>query len=117
MATKSKLSFNEIGTSNPKLFNRLRTIIETAFYRNNVHKVCSLEEAYELAKNAPGAIVTGQNVYKVKELGLPEDAKILLFNDGKITGRQARLRKLVNQDNVNKYSDLIREMVLKPKIK
>lgn len=117
MATKSKLSFNEIGTSNPKLFNRLRTIIETAFYRNNVHKVCSLEEAYELAKNAPGAIVTGQNVYKAKELGLPEDAKILLFNDGKITGRQARLRKLVNQDNVNKYSDLIREMVFKTKDK
>jgi phosphoenolpyruvate carboxykinase (ATP) len=111
MATKSNLPYQEIGLQNPKLFNRVRTIIETAFYRNNVHHVKNLAEAYELAKNSPGTIVTGQDVYKADELGLPADAKVLLFNDGKITGRQARLRRLVNKENSNKFADLLREVV------
>ncbi|MDD3999327.1 MAG: phosphoenolpyruvate carboxykinase (ATP) [Bacilli bacterium] len=111
MATKSYLSSQEIGLKNPKLFNRVRTIIETPFYRNNVHHVKTLAEAYELAKNSPGTVVTGQEVFQAKELGLPEDAKVLLHNDGKITGRQARLRRLVDQENRNKYGDLLREVV------
>jgi phosphoenolpyruvate carboxykinase (ATP) len=111
MATKSNLSVQEIGTQNPKLFNRIRTIIETAFYRNNVYEVKTMKEAYELAKNAPGTIITGQDVHRPEDLGLPKDAKVLLYNDGKITGRQARLRQLVNKDNMNKFGDLLREMI------
>ncbi|NLD26532.1 MAG: phosphoenolpyruvate carboxykinase (ATP) [Acholeplasmataceae bacterium] len=111
MATKSNLSVLEIGAHNPKLYNRVRTIIETSFYRNNVYEVKTMKEAYELAKKAPGTIITGQDVYNAEALGLPKDAKVLLFNDGKITGRQARLRQLVNKDNVNKFGDLAREMI------
>lgn len=111
MATKTKLPIHEIGTQNPKLYNRVRTIIETPFYWNNVHHVKSLAEAYELAKKTPGTIVTGLDVYHAEELGLPKDAKVLLFNDGKITGRQARLRKLVNNENRNKFADLLREVI------
>ena len=55
--------------------------------------------------------MTGLDVYNAEELGLPKDAKVLLFNDGKITGRQARLRRLVNDENRNKYADLLREVV------
>lgn len=111
MATKSKLPVQDIGTRNPKLFNRIRTIIETPFYWNNVHHVRSLSEAYELAKRAPGTIITGLDVHNPEALGLPRDAKVLLFNDGKITGRQARLRRLVNGENRNKFADLLREAV------
>lgn len=111
MATKNRLPVQEIGTRNPKLYNRIRTILETPFYWNNVHHVKSLGEAYELAKNSPGTIVTGLNVQNPEALGLPADAKVLLFNDGKITGRQARLRRLVNDENRNKFADLLREAV------
>ena len=110
MATKSKLPVQDIGTRNPKLFNRIRTIIETPFYWNNVHHVRSLSEAYELAKRAPGTIITGLDVHNPEALGLPRDAKVLLFNDGKITGRQARLRRLVNGENRNKFADLLRKL-------
>ena len=51
MSTKSNLDRSEIGIGSPKLYNRIRTTIETAFYRNNVVKITSLTQAYELAKN------------------------------------------------------------------
>ncbi len=110
MATKSNLSINEIGLKTPKLFSRVRSTIETAFYRNNVIEIKSLAQAYELAKNAEGTIVTSQNVANAKELGLPEDAKVLLFNDGAITGRQAKLRNLVDKNNEEKFSSLLRDV-------
>ena len=46
------------------------------------------------------------DVHNPEALGLPRDAKVLLFNDGKITGRQARLRRLVNGENRDKFADL-----------
>ena len=112
MATIAKLPIDKIGLSSPKLFSRVRTTIETAFYGNNVIEVKTLAEAYEYAKNAAGTIITDQNVYNAKELGLPDDAKVLLFNDGAITGRQAKLRKLVNKENEEKFSALLRNVVL-----
>ena len=99
MATISKLSKELIGTKTPKLYNRIRTTIESVFYGNNVVPVRTMKEAYELAKNSPGTIVTDMPVERAGELGLPEDAKVLLFNDGKITGRQAKLRRLVDDNN------------------
>lgn len=110
MATKANLPISEIGLKTPKLYNRIRTTIETSFYRNNVVEVKDLRQAYELAKNAPGTIVTDQIVANAKELGLPSDAHVLLFNDGSITGRQAKLRKLVDKDNEEKFAGLLREV-------
>ena len=113
MATKSRLKREEIGASNSKIYNRLRSTIESAFYRNNVIEVTSLKQAYKLAKDCPGTIVTDQPIVNAKELGLDKDAKVLLFNDGFITGRQARLRKLVDDTNRDKYSGQIREILFK----
>jgi len=111
MSTKSNLKRSEIGLKSPHLFSRFRTTIETAFYRNNVIKVTSLKHAYDLAKNAQGTIVTDMDVFKAKELELPDDAKVLIFNDGIITGRQAQARQLINKTNFEKYSSIIRNSV------
>ena len=113
MATMNNLPVDKIGGTNPQLFSRVRSAIEAAFYRNNVTKVTSLAQAYELAKCAPGTIVTDMPVVRAEELGLPKDAKVLLFNDGKITGRQARLRKLVDDKNRNYFGDVVREVIFK----
>jgi len=117
MATKNNLHQELIGTKSPKLFSKVRTTIETAFYTNNVIPVRTLKEAYELAKKAPGTIITDQVVEGAEEIGLPKDAKVLLFNDGKITGRQAKLRQLVNDENRNQFGDLIRESMFHAKEK
>ena len=111
MATKSKLKKEEIGGNSPKIYSKLRSTIETAFYRNTVIEVTSLKQAYELAKNCPGTIITDQKIERAVELGLDEDARVLLFNDGFITGRQARLRKLVDDSNREKYAGQIREIL------
>jgi len=111
MSTKSNLKRSVIGTSTPKLFSRNRLIIETAFYRNNVIKIKSLAHAYELAKNSSGTIVSDLPVYNTEELGLPSDAKVLLFNDGTITGRQALVRRLINNSNADHYADILRDSV------
>lgn len=111
MATKNNLTRGEIGLNSPKIFSKLRSTIETAFYRNNVIEVTSLKQAYELAKNCPGTIVTDLPIVRAEELGLDKDAKVLLFNDGFITGRQARLRRLVDDSNREKYAGQIREVL------
>lgn len=111
MATKAYLDRDQIGKVNPHLFNRIRTTIESAFYRNNVIKVTSISHAYELAKKAPGTVVTDLDVYKAQELGLPSDAKVLIFNDGIITGRQAKARQLVNLHNQENYANILRDAI------
>lgn len=111
MSTKSNLNKSEIGTKTPKLFNLIRTTIETAFYRNNVTKITSLSQAYELAKNSSGTIVTDLDILRAEELGLPSDAKVLIFNDGIITGRQAKVRELINSGNIDHYSKVLRNSI------
>ncbi len=111
MSTISNLKRSDIGTTTPKLYNRIRTTIETAFYRNNVTKITSLAQAYELAKNSSGAIVSDLEVYKATELGLPSDAKVLIYNDGTITGRQAKVRQLIDSDNTDHYSRVLRDSI------
>ena len=88
MATKAYYPISEIGAGKVG-FSKTRSIIEAAFYGNNVVKVNTLREAYELAKNSPGTVVTDMPVYGGEEFGLDKDAKVLLFNDGAITGRYA----------------------------
>lgn len=100
MSTKAYYPISEIGT-NQTGFAKTRSIIETAFYGNNVIKVNTLKEAYELAKKSPGTVVTDIPVYKGEEFGLEKDAKVLLFNDGSITGRYAAARRIAGEPNVN----------------
>ena len=80
MATKAYYPINEIGKGKTG-FSKTRSIIEAAFYGNNVVKVNTLKQAYELAKNSPGTIVTDMPVYRGEEFGLEKDAKVLLFNE------------------------------------
>ena len=92
----------------------IRSTIETAFYGNNIKRIEDLKEAYELAKNSPGTIeLTGMPVYKPVELGLPEGANVLLFNDGAVYGRCAAARRIIGEPNVNvtEMAALLREAV------
>ena len=100
MATKAYYPRTEIGPGKVG-FAKTRSIIEAAFYGNNVVKVNTLREAYELAKNSPGTVVTDMPVYKGEEFGLDTDAKVLLFNDGSITGRYAPARRITGKPGVN----------------
>ena len=93
MSTKAMYPISEIGAGKTG-FSRTRSIIEAAFYGNNVVKVTDLKEAYELAKNSPGTIVTDMPIYEAEKIGLDKDAKVLLFNDGAVTGRYATARRI-----------------------
>ena len=99
MSTKAYYPINEIGAGKTG-FSKTRSIIEAAFYGNNVVKVNTLKEAYELAKNSPGTVVTDMPVYRGEEFGLERDAKVLLFNDGAITGRYAAARRIAGEPGV-----------------
>ncbi len=100
MATKAYYPIEEIGAGKVG-FSKTRAIIEGAFYGNNVVKVSTLREAYELAKNSPGTIVTDMPVYRGEEFGLDKDAKVLLFNDGAVTGRYAAARRIKGEPGVD----------------
>ena len=100
MSTKAYYPISEIGKGKPG-FAKTRSIIEAAFYGNNVVKINSLKEAYELAKNSPGTIVPDMPVYNPEAIGLDKGAKVLLFNDGSITGRYAAARRIQGEPGVN----------------
>ncbi len=100
MSTKAYYPISEIGKGKPG-FSKTRSIIEAAFYGNNVIPVNTLREAYDLAKNSPGTIVTDMPVYRGEEFGLDADAKVLLFNDGAITGRYAAARRIAGEPGVD----------------
>ena len=100
MATKANYPLGEIGKGKTG-FTRTRSIIETLFYGNNVVKVNTLKEAYNLAKNSPGTIVTDMPIYHGEEFGLDADAKVLLFNDGAVTGRYAVARRIKGEPGVD----------------
>lgn len=100
MATKANFKRDEISANNP-IFATTRAIIETPFYGNNVIKVNTLREAYELAKNSPGTVITDMPVHRAEEIGLDPDAKVLLFNDGAVTGRCAAARRIAGEPGVD----------------
>ena len=100
MSTKANYTHDEIGAGKTG-FAKTRSIIEAAFYGNNVVKVTSLKQAYRLAKNSPGTIVTDMPVYKGETFGLESDAKVLLFNDGSVTGRCAAARRIASTPGVD----------------
>ena len=100
MSTKANYPISEIGAGKVG-FSKTRSIIEAAFYGNNVVKVNTLKEAYELAKNSPGTIVTDMPIKDGETFGLEADAKVLLFNDGAVTGRYAAARRIKGEPGVD----------------
>jgi phosphoenolpyruvate carboxykinase (ATP) len=75
-----------------------RATLTAPFFGNNVKRVRTLAQAYELAKDSPGTIeLTGMPVYKPEKIGLPKGANQLLFNDGAVVGRCAAARKITGE--------------------
>ena len=94
-----------------KIMSQMRTTVETAFYGNNVKPVKTVAEAYHLAMAAPGTVVLdGMPVYQPETLGLPSDAKVLLMNDGLVSGRAAAARRILGMPGVDR-ADLFSKVV------
>ena len=118
MATKANYKLDEIGAGKVG-FSKTRAIIEAGFYGNKVVKVNTLKEAYNLAKNSPGTIVTDMPVYRGEEFGLDADAKVLLFNDGAVTGRYAAARRIKGEPGVDapKLDKVVMDAMYKTRFK
>ena len=100
MATKAMYPISEIGKGKVG-FSKTRSIIEAPFYGNNVVKINTLREAYKLASESPGTIVTDMPIKDAETIGLERDSKVLLFNDGAVTGRYAVARRIKGQPGVD----------------
>ncbi|MGT2907142.1 phosphoenolpyruvate carboxykinase (ATP) [Streptococcus dentiloxodontae] len=112
MVTRHQFSENEMG-KNSSYFSPLKTIVETAFYENQVHSIKTLEEAYQLASVAAGTVVLDMPVIHTKELGLPSYARVLLTNSGAIVGRTAKARRIygVNADEDERLLSIVRSAI------
>lgn len=100
MSTCERFETTEINGRN-RLFSTTKTIIETAFYGNNVQAVTDLKMAYELAKKSPKTIVTDQPIKHTSELGLPKNAVMLVDNHGRVVGRTAAARQILGRPGVD----------------
>lgn len=118
MATKERFNLSEIRANNP-IYSPIRAIIETGFYGNNVHSVNTIKEAYKLASNSPGTIVTDIPVYQPEEIGLDAGTNVLLFNDGPVTGRAAAARRILGSPGVNEkeYALKLQEAIYQTRYK
>ncbi len=112
-------AWNNYSQQTGKSYSKIRTTIESIFYGNNIAPVDDIKKAYNLAKNSPGTIVTDMPVYRPQEQGLDKDAKILLFNDGSVTGRCAAARRIIGEVGVDleEYSGVLREAVFNTRYK
>ncbi|SER81256.1 phosphoenolpyruvate carboxykinase (ATP) [Streptococcus gallolyticus] len=97
MVTRNQFSTLEMRKASP-YFSALKTIVETAFYENQVISIKTLEEAYQLASNAAGTVILDMPVIHTKELGLPSYARVLLTNSGAVVGRTAKARRIYGLD-------------------
>ena len=97
MVTRRKFSPQEI-RKDSSYFSPLKTIVETAFYENQVQAIKTVEEAYQLASAAAGTVVLDMPVIHTKELGLPSYARVLLTNSGAVVGRTAKARRIYGRD-------------------
>lgn len=111
MATKQYFKLDEIKKG--PYFSSIKTIIETAFYGNNVYTVETPSEAYKLAKQSPGTIVTDMPIYEPEKMGLPLGSTVLLFNDGNVHGRCAAARRVLGEPGVDegKLALVVREAI------
>ena len=90
-----------------------RAIIETGLYANSVHKT-SMAELYDFSLRQPEIVATSHPMYNPGLFGLPEDAVVLVSNDGSVVGRTARARLLVrtfDKSQSDKIQALLREAV------
>ncbi|MFH2123288.1 MAG: phosphoenolpyruvate carboxykinase (ATP) [Pseudomonadota bacterium] len=90
-----------------------RAIIETGLYANSVYKT-SMADLYELSLRQPEIVATSQPMYNPGQFGLPEDAVVLVSNDGSVVGRTARARLLVrtfDKNQSDRIQALLREAV------
>ena len=112
MATVGRYERSDLKKHN-NLLSRFRTTVETAFYGNNMVEVTNLAEAYLLAKDSASTIVTDLPVKHTKELGLPDDAKILIENGGKVVGRTARAKVIRGDDKEvdEKVEGIVRDAI------
>lgn len=97
MATRKKFKTKKLRKKNKHL-SALKLIIETAFYGNNVNKVDSIKEAYELALKQPQTIILDKEIANAEDLGLPEGAKMLVDNGSSIVGRTAKARHIFGEN-------------------
>ncbi|KAA0963486.1 phosphoenolpyruvate carboxykinase (ATP) [Streptococcus cristatus] len=97
MVTRRKFSPQEI-RKDSSYFSPLKTIVETAFYENQVQAIKTVEEAYQLASVAAGTVVLDMPVIHTKELGLPSYARVLLTNSGAVVGRTAKARRIYGRN-------------------
>ena len=118
MSTRNQWNTSEITSSNT-VFSRMRTTIESAFWGNNVHNIENLKQAYQLAKNSPGTIVTDMPVYEPEKIGLDKDSKVLLFNDGDVSARCAQARRILGSPGISEdeYSAVVREAIYQTRTK
>lgn len=112
MATISRYQTESLVKANPHL-SATKTVIETAFYGNNVRHISNLQEAYQLASTAPNTILLDQKITHAKELGLEEDCRVLLANGGAVVGRTAKARRIYgeNTQEDQKIAKLLREAI------
>lgn len=112
MATISWYQTESLVKANPHL-SATKTVIETAFYGNNVRHISNLQEAYQLASTAPNTILLDQKITHAKELGLEEDCRVLLANGGAVVGRTAKARRIYgeNTQEDQKIAKLLREAI------
>jgi phosphoenolpyruvate carboxykinase (ATP) len=96
-----------------------RTTVETAFYGNNVEKMLDLKKAYDMAKASAGTVVTDMKVHKPEEIGIPDGARILLFNDGETVGRFAGARVILGEKGVDEdeMAEVLREAMFRTRYK
>lgn len=90
-----------------------RSIIETGLHANSVQKT-SMAELYELSLRQPEVVATSHPMYNPGMFGLPEDAVVLVSNDGSVVGRTARARLLVrtfDKTQSDKIQALLREAI------
>ncbi len=97
MATTERYHPLQINKEHPN-FSPCRMVVETAFYGNNVTRIDSMQQAYELAKEASGTIVSDYEINDPESIGLDPGSKVLVFNDGRITGRTPKARKNLNRN-------------------
>lgn len=112
MSTRERFAEEEITKEN-HIFSRTRTTIESAFYGNNVVDVASVEQAYRLAEKSSATIVTDLPIIHTKELGLPDDAKMIVDNHGEVVGRTAKARRRIGlpESDDDKLDGVLREAI------
>lgn len=118
MASISHYTSEQIVRANTH-FSSTKTIIETAFYGNNVRYINDLQQAYQMAHDAPNTIVLDQRISHPEALGLDSDSRILVANGGAVVGRTAKARRIRgnNPKEDKKIDAIIREAIYQASFK